>query len=154
MNVDNDNRITLRPVTRENYLDCIHLTLPPDQINHLASNAVTIAQSKFEPHFQLRAIYLDKQLIGMLAFCHEDEPVDMSHFWLFRMMIAAAFQNQGYAQQVVREVIKEMGQLGARRIDTMCKPTNLQSLAACQKFGFKRIGFLDDGDIHLSLALD
>lgn len=147
-------KIYLKPVTKENYLDCIQLEMLPEQQKNLASNAVTIAQSKFEIHYQLRAIYLDNKVIGMLAFCHEDEPVDLTHFWLFRMMIAQEYQNQGYAQIVGKVVIDELKPLGAKRIDSMCKPNNLQSLSALKKFGFKEIGFLDDGDIHLTLNLD
>lgn len=145
--------IYLKPVTKANYLDCIHLELPSEQAKNLASNAVTIAQSKFEPHYQLRAIYLDEKVIGMLAFCHEDDPLDLTYFWLFRMMIAKQFQNQGYSQVVGKAILEEFKKLGAKRIDSMCKPSNLQSLSALERFGFRQIGFLDDGDIHLSLEI-
>lgn len=90
----------------------------------------------------------------MLAFCHETEPVDLTHFWLFRGMLSKDFQNKGIAQIVLDLVKKELVEQGAKRIDTMCKPSNQQALAAYTKFGFKEIGFLDDGDIHLTMPLD
>lgn len=89
----------------------------------------------------------------MLAFCHEDEPLDFTHFWLFRMMIAKDFQNKGYAQLAMKELLNELKALSVKRLDSMCKPSNLQSLSALEKFGFRQIGFLDDGDIHLSLEI-
>ena len=39
--------ISLRELTKENYLDCIRLNLHPEQEENLASNAITIAQSRF-----------------------------------------------------------------------------------------------------------
>ena len=47
----------LKEVTKENWIDCIHLSLHPEQEGNLASNVDTIAESKFEPENQLRAIY-------------------------------------------------------------------------------------------------
>ncbi|ABU73170.1 hypothetical protein [Vibrio campbellii] len=49
--------ISLRELTKENYLDCIRLNLHPEQEENLASNAITIAQSRFETDYRLKVIY-------------------------------------------------------------------------------------------------
>ncbi len=76
--------ITLREVTKENYLDCIHLQLKPDQENNLASNAISIAQSKYEKRYQTRAIYNDEKVVGFLTYCHKNTPGETGIYLLFR----------------------------------------------------------------------
>lgn len=130
--------ISLQEVTRDNYL---------------ASNAVTIAQSKFEPHYRLKAIYKDHKVIGMLAFCHEDEPEDLELYWLFRLMLDKQYQGQGLAAQILNLVLQEIRALEGKRLQTMHKPSNRAANSAYRKFGFQEIGVLEDGDIHLEIQV-
>ncbi|MGR5454463.1 GNAT family N-acetyltransferase [Vibrio alfacsensis] len=99
--------ISLRELTKENYLDCIRLNLHPKQEDSLASNAITIAQSHFEIDYQLKVIYEQETVIGLLAFCHEDEPLDYSIYWLFRFMIDKDHQNKGYGTQVLNLLVED-----------------------------------------------
>ena len=119
--------ISLRELTKENYLDCIRLNLHPDQEENLASNAITIAQSRFETDYRLKVIYEQETVIGLLAFCHEDEPLDYSIYWLFRFMIDKDHQNKGYGKQVLSLLVEEVKQLGGKTLLTMHKPTNRQA---------------------------
>ena len=41
--------ILLREITRDNYMDCLRLKVKPEQLSFVASNAVSLAQSKYEP---------------------------------------------------------------------------------------------------------
>ncbi len=116
--------IQLKPVTKDNWIDCIHLSLHPNQIGNLASNVATIAESKFEPENQLRAIYLGDRVIGMLAYCMEDEPPTPDVYWLFRFMIDKDFQNKCYGTKALDLVIQEIWTLGANKIYTSHKPEN------------------------------
>ena len=111
--------ISLRELTKENYLDCIRLNLHPDQEENLASNAITIAQSRFETDYRLKVIYEQETVIGLLAFCHEDEPLDYSIYWLFRFMIDKDHQNKGYGKQVLSLLVEEVQQLGGTTLLTM-----------------------------------
>ena len=114
----------------------------------------TIAQSKFEPHFHLRAIYNEDLLVGLLAYCHEDEPVDLELYWIFRLMIDISHQGKGFGLEAVRAAIGEIGKLGATRIRTMHQPGNAIASSLYKKLGFERTGeVLDDGDIVLELTL-
>ena len=86
--------LNLQSVTRDNWGACIGLSLRDDQLGLVVSNVATIAESKFEQHVQLRAIYNDEELVGMLAYCHETEPEDLELFWIFRLMIDNCRANQ------------------------------------------------------------
>ncbi|MDJ0635580.1 MAG: GNAT family N-acetyltransferase [Xenococcaceae cyanobacterium MO_188.B29] len=139
--------IKLKEVTKDNWIDCIDLSLYPEQEKNVASNVASIAESKFEPHYQLRAVYKEQKVIGFLAFCVEVDPPDPELYWLFRFMIDKHFQGQGYGTKALNLVIEEIRQLGAKRIHTMHKPSNKTAGKLYQKAGFVYIGHLDDGDL-------
>ncbi len=138
--------INLQEVTKDNWLKCIDLSLHLEQIGNLALNVETIAESKFEPNNQLRAIYKDNQVIGMLAFSMEDEPVNPEVYWIFRFMIDKDFQNKGYGKKALHLVINEIAQLGGKKIYTSHKPKNKIAGKLYQKVGFNYNGELHHGE--------
>lgn len=144
--------VNLADLTRDNWLQCIRLELHDHQRHYLASNVATIAESKFEPHHRLRAIYSNGEMVGLLAYCQEDDPPDAELYWIFRLMIDKHYQRQGIGIAAMRLAIEEIGALGASRIRTMHKPTNLAAASLYRKLGFRGIGFLDDGDVLLEMA--
>lgn len=146
--------ITLQEVTKDNWIDCINLSLYPEQEEYLASNVDSIAESKFEPDNQLRAIYKDQKVIGFVAFCVEDDPPDPELYWIFRFMVDQNFQGLGYGTKALNLVIEEIKQLGAKRIYTMHKPKNNIAGKLYQKAGFIYIGQLDDGDLLMEMKLN
>jgi diamine N-acetyltransferase len=145
--------VTLRDVTAENWRDCIRLSLHEHQVGYVASNVATIAESKFNPHFHLRAIYTDDSPVGLLAYCHEDDPEDLQLFWIFRLMIDRNHQGNGYGADAMRLAIDEIKKLSATRVKTMHKPENLAAAALYAKLGFCAAGKHDDGDCLLELDL-
>ena len=152
--------IELKDVTKINWIDCISLSLHPEQEEYLASNVASIAESKFEPNNQLRAIYKQDQIIGFLAFCVEDDPPDPEVYWIFRFMIDKNFQGQGYGKKALILVIEEIKKLGAKRIKTMHKPKNKIAGKLYQNLGFSyisnldRIDSLDDGDLLMEMKIN
>jgi diamine N-acetyltransferase len=149
----NSLMVTLQDVTILNWRDCIRLSLHEPQVGFVASNVATIAESRFNPHYHLRAIYADEQLVGMLAFCHEDEPEDLELYWIFRLMIDRTQQGNGYGVEAIRLVIDEIRTLGGKRIKTMHKPDNVAASVSYTKLGFRSTGRLDDGDCLLELEI-
>jgi len=141
--------LTLQDVTGQNWVDCTRLSLHDDQLGYVASNVATIAESKYEQHHQLRAIYSGEQLVGMLAYCHETCPEDLELYWIFRLMIDKDHQRNGYAAGAIKLAMLEIGQLGGKRIRTMHKPENLAASALYGKLEFHVIGSLEDGDTLL-----
>lgn len=135
--------VSLQPVTKDNWIKCIDLRLQPEQVGNLASNVETIAESKFEPDNILRAIYLDRAVIGMLAYSMEDEPPDPEVYWLFRFMIDKDYQNQGYGTKALELLFKEISCLGGKKIYTTHKPTN----EVAGKL-YRKVGFSYNGELH------
>lgn len=145
--------IKLTPLSKDNWLKCIDLKLSKAQSQFVASNLETIAESKFQDHYELRAIEDKGNAVGMLAFCPEvDEPVP-GQFWLFRLMVDERHQGKGYGKKAVEMCIDEMKLHGATSIRTMCKPANLVARNCYEKLGFNVIGNLDDGDLLFELKI-
>jgi diamine N-acetyltransferase len=145
--------IRLEAVTRDNWRDCAKLVLPASQEQRVAQNVWSIAEAAFEPHYRPRAISLDGTVIGFLMYCPETDPPDPALFWLFRFMLAPAYQARGYGAEALRLALAEMRASGAARVRTMHKPGNLSASKLYRRLGFREIGVLDDGDIELELAL-
>ena len=145
--------LTLRSVSGEYWADFIRLSLHDDQLGYVASKVATIAEAKFEPHYQLRGIYAAEQPVGMLAYCHETEPEDLELFWIFRLMIDKNHQRKGFAKSAIKLAIDEIRKLGGKRIRTMHKPQNVAAPALYAKLGFQNIGLHEDGDTLLELPL-
>jgi diamine N-acetyltransferase len=113
----------------------------------------TIAESKFEDHHRLRAIYFRDRLVGLLAYAHEDDPPDQELFWIFRLMVDKNYQRQGIGLLATQLAIAEIADLGAHRLRTMHKPTNLAAASLYRKLGFRDIGFHADGDVLLEMSI-
>ena len=70
-------RIELSTLTRDNWLECARLELAPGQEKLVASNMASIAESRFEPHYEPRAIYADGEITGFLMYSpDQDGPED------------------------------------------------------------------------------
>ncbi|MCO6045626.1 GNAT family N-acetyltransferase [Aeoliella sp. ICT_H6.2] len=143
--------VTLQELTSDNWVECSDLELHDHQQGYVASNVYTIAESKFKPHYRLRAIYADGTMVGLVAFCHENDPEDLELYWVFRLMIDKHYQGQGIGTAAMRLAIDEIAALGARRIRTMHKPTNTVAASLYANLGFQDIGFDDDGDVLLEM---
>jgi len=153
-NVLSEIMINLRPVDRNNWVACGRIAVGDHQLGLVASNLETIAESKFEHHYHLKAIYHDELVVGMLAYCHENDPEDLGLFWIFRLIIDRSCQGKGFGSEAMKLAICEMKNLGAIRIRTMHKPSNLIASSLCEKLGFKLTGeILDDGDMLRELSL-
>ncbi len=114
----------------------------------------TIAESKFESHYHMKAIYKDEMVVGMLAYCHENDPEDLELYWIFRLMVDISHQGKGFGFEAMKLAINEMKKLGATRIRTMHKPSNSIASSLYEKLGFERTGVvLDDGDIVREIKL-
>ncbi|MEM8677620.1 MAG: GNAT family N-acetyltransferase [Cyanobacteria bacterium P01_G01_bin.67] len=146
--------IQLKEVTKKNWIDCIKLSLHPEQKKNVAPNVDSIAESKFNPDNQLRAIYKEDKIIGFLAFCVENDPPDPELYWIFRFMIDKNFQGKGYGTKALKLVIEEIKELGAKRIQTMHKPKNEVAGKLYQKLGFSYIGSLEDGDLLIEMIIN
>lgn len=56
----------------------------------MESNAISIAQSKFEPTLKPYAIYYNEKVVGFLMYNSVQEELD--GYWIYRIMIDKTFK--------------------------------------------------------------
>lgn len=87
-----------------------NLAVAPDQVGLVTPNVMTMAEAQFEPGAVVRALWLDEAPVGLLAMMRpsaypEDEDIvvrrDLAYIW--RLMVGAQFQGQGYGACALEE---------------------------------------------------
>jgi diamine N-acetyltransferase len=95
--------ILFKEITRENFWDCIELSVTEEQVNFVTSNAVSIAQSKVQPECIPLAVYDDDLMIGFVMYCIDK---DDGEYWIYRMMIDKQYQSKGYGKRVLKKFLE------------------------------------------------
>ena len=95
--------ITLQTVTKDNFWDCIDLSVYPEQENFITSNSISIAQSKIQPEYTPLAIYNDETMVGFIMYCLD---ADDDEYWIYRLMIDQHYQGKGFATEALHQVIE------------------------------------------------
>ena len=136
--------ISLRPLTPENWGQCIKLSVRDDQKNFVASNVYSIAEAKIYPECVALAIYAAETMVGfvMYALSSEDQ-----RYWIIRYMIDHSFQGKGYGRAALKVVLDQMSRLpGCEKIFLSYEPHNLVAEALYNSFGFQPTGEILEGE--------
>lgn len=59
-----EQNVQIVELNAENWYDCCELEVSPEQKKFMESNAISIAQSKFEPTLKPYAIYDNEKVVG------------------------------------------------------------------------------------------
>ena len=131
--------VTLREVTKETVRKVIDLEVGEHQNGFVAPNAVSIAEAYFEPKAWFRAIYADEEPVGFLMLY--DDP-DTPRYYVWRMMIDAENQGNGYGRRAMELLIEYVrGRPGATEIVLSYVPGE----GTPQPF-YEKLGFVDTGE--------
>ncbi|MBR0137686.1 MAG: GNAT family N-acetyltransferase [Erysipelotrichaceae bacterium] len=150
--------IELIPVNDDNRDAILALSVREDQ-PFVATNKVSLRQAdeanEEEPGVARPfGIYADGKLVGfcMFAVNPEDDDED-DRYYLWRFMIDKNEQGKGYGQAALEEIIRYFRNLGADRLVLSTEPENEQGIHVYEKAGFRKTGFVSDGEEVLRLWL-
>ncbi len=146
-------KITLEPVTIDNFEVLMDMELPPEQARYLDSNAYSIAQSHYYPDWQTKAIYCDGKPAGFALYdvCGNDEA---GHYAIYRLMVEYPSQSKGIGRQAMHLLLGEIrAQPDARRISICYKPDNTPANRFYASLGFVEIGIDQDGEMIAEIRL-
>lgn len=159
--------ITLRPITVDNFEECIQLRVTDEQKEFIASNVYSLAEAyALVKHHNYKpityAIYNEEVMVGF-AFAiyqpiNEDDPDDDEDvYYLARIMIDHKYQGKGYgkvALQKLIDIIKSFPCGPAQAIVLSSNPQNKKAYSLFLSVGFKEMGISDeDGDNYLRFDL-
>jgi len=145
--------VSLREVDENNFWQCIDLKVADEQINFVAPNVCSIAESKVYSYLVPQTIYKHEELIGFALFGRDPES---ANYWIVRLMIDEKFQNNGYGKAATLKLIEKMKRLPeCDEIYLSFVPANAGAEKLYRSVGFERTGETDaDGEIIMRLPIE
>lgn len=159
--------ITLRPITSENWIDCIGLTPTAEQAHSgfVAPNSVSLAQAHYEPWWQPFGLYamMDGQetLVGFALVGRWPQTGIPAHhtvakpgvYFILRFMIDQRYQGRGYGRAGLQALVEQLkAQPDVQTIEISYDVANLVMAYLCTRLGFQPTGRLIDGEIEARLT--
>ena len=153
----------LREITFETVRSIIKLEVSANQLHHVASNAVSIAEAHFNPGAWFRAIYEEDIPVGFVMLLDSTVPgalsrgpIALDEVYLWRLMIDHRHQRKGYGKKALDLVCEKVRHLGKARlllssyVEGMHGPEEFY-----MNYGFQKTGrFRNDGqEIEIILHL-
>ena len=149
--------VTLREIDADTVWTICDLLVAPAQERLVAPNAVSIAQAYVEPAAWFRAIYADETPVGFAMLfdstrAKAPEHPDTCHLW--RFMIAAEYQRQGYGGAALAQlIVHARGLAGVTRFSLGFIPDVGSARDFYARFGFRETGVIDGREVLMELPL-
>jgi diamine N-acetyltransferase len=135
--------VSLREITPENFKQCVNLKVAEGQEKFVASNVMSIAQSKVYPTHLPFAVYAGEEIVGFVLYGFDEEE---KRFYLGRLMIDEKHQGKGYGRAATLEVIERLKQIeDCTEIYLSFVPENKNAEKLYESIGFARTGELNEG---------
>ena len=130
--------VELREITAENWVQAVKLKVKNDQENFVASNAISIAQSKFHTFLKCYGIYNEDTMVGFTAFGRNPEDTEI---WIARYMIDQEHQVKGYGKKALQVLIDYLQvEYSCNEIYLDVAEENVIATNLYVKAGFKKTG--------------
>ena len=145
--------ITLLEITIDNWRECVRLKVADNQVNFVASNAVSLAQSKYEPESVPLAAYDGDTMVGFVMYHPEDYGV--SKLWFIeRLMVGLQYQGKGYGRATMEALIARLKAIpGYAAILISFVPENTAAQKLYSSLGFEDTGEIEEGERVYRLGL-
>jgi diamine N-acetyltransferase len=145
--------ITLRDITRDNWRECVRLKVAEDQLKFVATNAVSLAESKFYPESVPLAAYDGDTMVGFVMYHPED--YEMSKLWFIeRLMVGLQYQGKGYGRATMEALLARLKAVpGYAAILISFVPDNDAAQKLYSSLGFVDTGEVEEGELVYRLGL-
>lgn len=145
--------VELREVTSRNFDKCIRLSVSETQSGYVATNLMSIAQSKVYPDLDVRAVYDDEEMVGFVMYGLDH---DEGKYFLVRLMVDESKQGRGYGRQATMRVIEELrNNEECDAVYLYCVPDNESAMALYHSLGFEKTGKIhhESGELEMCLGI-
>ena len=140
----------LKTITKDNWFQAVSLRVREDQVNLVASNAVSLAQLNFLENFHAKGIYQDDDMIGFTLYGIDE---DDHEYWIYRLMIDQKHQGNGYGKEAIQLIIDNIRHIKEDHHQTITlsyEPSNAHAKRVYDKMGFQEIEGLFIGGEQVS----
>jgi diamine N-acetyltransferase len=126
--------IEFREITKENFWECVKLSVSKEQAAFVVSNAISIAQAKVQPECIPLAVYDNDSMVGFLMYCIDE---DDGEYWIYRMMVDEKYQSKGYGKQMMDKLLGLIQQDRTRnKIFLGVHKESINAVKLYKRFGF------------------
>ncbi|KAB8047829.1 GNAT family N-acetyltransferase [Janthinobacterium rivuli] len=140
-------QLSLRAVTAGN-IDAVRALAPKAaQQDFIASNAESLALAAAHPHMHARAIYVGDVLAGFALYAEPGPAGRQDTHVLYRLMLAAGWQERGLGRHALELLLDEMRARGAARVALYYAPANLVARQLYASAGFVETGIDAEGEM-------
>jgi len=131
-------KVTLKPITNENWKEAIDLTVKEEQKRFVASNLYSIAELQFLENFKASGIYNEEKMIGFAMYGIDP---DDNNFWIYRLMLDQAYQGKGIGAESVKVIVEEIKCINSANIPLIMIGYHPENDGA--RFAYKKAGFVE-----------
>jgi diamine N-acetyltransferase len=148
--------VLLKDIDESNWIECIFLTTDNNNNHHLlerfvASNAFSIAQSKIEDGWTIKAIYHRDIIVGFTMYGYS---IKNNFYELCRIMVDHKYQNKGIGKKAIGLIINKLSQIReCKEIYLSFHPENNVARRLYEQCGFKDTGRIVDHEVLYCLNL-
>ncbi|PTL38014.1 GNAT family N-acetyltransferase [Alkalicoccus saliphilus] len=149
-------KLTMHPVTAENWREITALTPKENQERFIENNAVSILESIYETEHEWRCfgLYQGKDAAGFIMIGAEDK--EEGWIWLDRFMLDEKFQEKGLGSSFLKTAVEYIRRnYKVREIILSVTEENKAAKTFYEKHGFQNPGRIDpeNGEEIFSLRL-
>ena len=145
--------IEFKPVTADNFQECIALRVKNEQMGFIASNLYSIAEAYVETFAIPLCVYADEQMVGLILYGPENFR-DGMRMWIDRFMIDGRYQGKGYGKAALAKLIETIREkFDYKEVYLSYEPENAAAEKLYGSFGFIKTGEIVDGECLAVLSL-
>lgn len=128
--------VKLVPIDKNNYLECINLSVGEEQKRYVAPNSFSLAQAAYESDMYPLAIYDEDKMVGFILY---DLDPELDGWSMSRFMIDKGCQGQGLGKLALSEFLRYFFDCyQVNKIYTSVETDNPVATALYERMGFKR----------------
>ena len=147
-----DQKLKLHKLNNDNFYDVCQLSVKPEQLGHVDSNAISMAEANFSDHAWMRGIYLNEEPVG---FVMVDARPETNKFYLWRFMIDQRHQGLGFGRAAMQLMVSELESIfNASELTTSVVPAETGPQKFYESLGFKLTGnYIEERELELKLVI-
>ncbi|WP_114764535.1 GNAT family N-acetyltransferase [Vibrio rhodolitus] len=144
--------IELRRIGHDNFYEICQLQVAKNQLNHVDSNAISLAEANFMDFPWFRGIYVEDKPVGFILV---NADISADKFFLWRFMLGERLQSKGYGRKAIELLSSELiEEFGASTLYTSVVDSNKGPKGFYLSCGFMPTGNLVAGrEVELSKTL-
>ena len=146
--------ITLKKITKENFIDAFNLNLAPGQEEFVSHPIRSLAQAYvYRDQCQPFGIYNDEKMVGYVMVIYD---YDVPEYDIWHMMIDQSKQGHGFGSEALDQVIRYISTKpfgDSDRVALTCNKDNPIAKKMYEEKGFSATGVEDEDEIEMALIL-